>query len=444
MPAKISPAHPVVDDLDPANAECWIARGRKPEHAAMIAAVWRSHPDLPNDAPLEERQARMKARSQAMRPVNDAMAAETEANTQARNFAFVEAREREGEASDRDLAILRGRDEYGHNWHVAQRYADGWYAAHVGRAHHYSEAVPCRAPAEVWKAAYDQGFLDGGGDRDDLFDVARRMYLAELRQSNMPPARRGPVVARPLPSAWLKPTDHPRPARWARRLAIISDGDISGGDPERLAWDYLHLIQARPGSEAATVLILTSTGFVDRAAYCFAPSAARRVDDATAFEQVRQALEGREFDDVLVALQGEDLALLDRIAAAIPLCRTMERTRNTRLQFRAHLTTWLDRGIGPAESMAAGHIRWGKFIQGVSGKLGEFTARHVGPAPAGGHLVRVEIGGAPARGYATANGCPLAPEIVVRSKARLRREVTKALRTFAAATPLMGAARLEA
>ncbi|MGC7532595.1 hypothetical protein ACPWML_26610, partial [Pandoraea pneumonica] len=83
------------------------------------------------------------------------------------------------------------------------------------------------------------------------------------------------------------------------------------------------------------------------------------------------------FDDVLVALPDDSLAQLDAIAGALPLCRTMERTRNTRLQQRAHLRIWLDRGYAADGNMAAGHIRWSKVIQGLSGKLGEFTARHV-------------------------------------------------------------------
>lgn len=116
----------------------------------------------------------------------------------------------------------------------------------------------------------------------------------------------------------------------------------------------------------------------------------------------------------------------------------MERTRNTRLQFRAHLKVWLDRGLGEGDSVGAGHIRWGKMINGVSGKLGEFTARYAGPAEGKGHLVRVETAaGQLAYGFATAGGVPLAPEIIVTSKARVRAEVAKALRAFTAATPIM-------
>ena len=430
-----------VENFDPAIAACWVARGRSPDHAAVIAAVWRDFPDLANDAPLADRQERTKFRTQAMKPVFEAIAAQQAAELEAKNFAFTERKTLDGAADDRDLAILRGRDDYGYDWHLSNRYADGWYAAHAGWAHRYSEAFPCRAPLEARRAAYDQGFADGGGDRADLFDAARRSYLAQMRQSNSPPAVREQAPARPLPSAWLKPTDQPRPARWSRRLAIISDADLALGDPEREAWDYLQLIRARPGAEDVKVLILTNQGFVDSASYVPGPSGTRQIDDVTAARQIREAITGLEFDDILVALQGEDLALLDRIAGVLPLCRAMERTRNTRIQFRAHLKVWLDRGVGAADTVAAGHIRWGKVMQGLSGRLGEFTARYVGPAPGGGHLVRVSIAGKAATGFATAAGLMLAPEIVVRSKARLRAELTATLRSFAAATPLMGAAR---
>jgi hypothetical protein len=139
------------------------------------------------------------------------------------------------------------------------------------------------------------------------------------------------------------------------------------------------------------------------------------------------------------------LRLLDEIADVLPLCRTMERTRNTRLQQRAHLRTWLDRGYAANENMAAGHIRWGKAIHGLTGKLGEFTARHVGPGPNGGHLIRVETTiGTLATGYADADGAPLSPEVIVSSKARLRPTIASTLRTFGAATTLMGTLDLRA
>ena len=44
--------------------------------AATIARAWRDFPDLAPDAPLAERQARGRERIAAMRPINDAIAAE--------------------------------------------------------------------------------------------------------------------------------------------------------------------------------------------------------------------------------------------------------------------------------------------------------------------------------------------------------------------------------
>src|SRR3546814_16912208 len=60
---------------------------------------------------------------------------------------------------------------------------------------------------------------------------------------------------------------------------------------------------------------------------------------------LRALLGDRDFDDILVAAQGYYLALLDAHAAALPLCRTMERTRNTALQQRTHFRIWLERGV---------------------------------------------------------------------------------------------------
>ncbi len=423
-----------LDTLDPALASSWIARGRRPAHASAIAAAWRDFPDLPHSAAPEERMARFKARGAAMREVNDAIAAELEAEIQARNFASVESRE--GEVSDRDVAILRGRDQHGYDWHLCNRYADGWYAAHTGSAHKFYDGIPGKASLAERRAAYDQGFSDGGGDRGDLFDVARRSYLAQLRRSNSPVEQVEPVAARPLPSTWPKPSDKPRPARWSRRLVIISQADI-GGDQK---WDHLEIIRRREDAREALILVLTSAGFVEAGSAGQHPLTDGPVAEALAAQQLRDAIGGREFDDVLVGLQGEELALLDRISNLLPLCRNMELLRNSKILRRSYLNLWLDRGLAGGVNMAGGHIRWGKVIHGLSAKLGEFTVRHVGGAPGGGHLVRVETkDGGLANGFATANGAPLSPEIVVRAKARLRAEITAALRTFGAATSLMAA-----
>lgn len=428
--------------FNPADADTWLARGRRPAHVEALAKAWRDYPDLPPSAPLADRHARSRARVIATRPVFEEMRVEAEAERHAKNFAFTENEAREGKANERELAILNGRDWYGYDWDVANRYADGWYAAHVGWPHHYPDGIPCNAPLETRRAAYDQGFTDGGGDRTDLFDAARRANLALHRQGNMPAAVVPVTPARPLPSSWPKPGDEARPARWSRRLAILSDADLAGGDPTRAKWDFLRIVRDRPGAETMMLLILTDAGFVHAGDYT--PNASlggrREITGPTLGQQLVEALSGREIDDILVALQDEDLRLLDGIASALPLCRTMERTRNTKLQQRTHLRTWLDRGYGEDENMAAGHIRWGKLIQGLVGKLGEFTVRHVGPAPVRGQLIRVEVGdGQLAIGYADADGTPIAAEIVVSSKAKLRSEMAATLRRFGAATTMMAA-----
>lgn len=427
--------------FDPADPASWLSRGRTPEHAAAIAGAWRDFPDLPSDAPLERRMARGRERIAAMRPINDALRDHVEAERQATNFAFTEDQVRAGKGNDRDIAVLRGRDQYGYEWDVACRYADGWYAAHAGWPHHYPDGIPSQAPLKARRDAYDQGFTDGGGDRTDLFDAARRSNLKLLRESNGPTPTHARLSGRPLPSEWPKPSDEPRPARWSRRLAIISADDIGEPGSAREGWDLLRLIRARPGATEMTVLVLTPAGFVPADAYttvngCWETSLPQA---QIAAMQLSDALHSREFDDVLVALQDDALALLDTIAHVLPLCRTMERTRNTKLQQRTHLRTWLDRGYGSDENVAAGHIRWSKAIKGLSGKLGEFTASHAGAAASGGHLIRVfDASGNLAAGYATAEGTTLHPEVIVSSKAKLRSEIAVTLRAFAAATALMG------
>ena len=93
------------------------------------------------------------------------------------------------------------------------------------------------------------------------------------------------------------------------------------------------------------------------------------------------------------------------------------------------------------ENVGAGHIRWSKVIQGLTGKLGEFTARYAGKVSPCGHRIVIEIApGVPAFGYVTAAGVALAPEIVISNKARLRIEMARALRAFGAATRLAIAA----
>ena len=157
-------------------------------------------------------------------------------------------------------------------------------------------------------------------------------------------------------------------------------------------------------------------------------------------DQLRALLAGRDFDDILVAAQGPYLALLDLHAAALPLCRTMERTRNTVLQQRAHFNVWLDRGLMAGESLGTGHIRWGKAVKGLTGKLGEFTARYAGKQPGGGHCIVIQTpDGLPAAGYVSTQGEPLSPETIISNRAHLRKAMAARLRAFGGATRLTAA-----
>ena len=85
----------------------------------------------------------------------------------------------------------------------------------------------------------------------------------------------------------------------------------------------------------------------------------RLVADPSQGTRLQALLSGREIEDVLVALQDEALRVLDHFAAVLPICRHMARTRNTPLQQRQHLRTWLDRGCEPGALTAAPRPRWG-------------------------------------------------------------------------------------
>lgn len=122
----------ISEPFDPADAGTWIARGRRPEHAAVIAEAWRHFPDLPAAAAPEDRLARMRQRALALRPVMESMSRAAEEERQARNFAFTEARIAKGEGDDRDRAILSARSLHGYDWDRAVQYAYGWYAAIAG------------------------------------------------------------------------------------------------------------------------------------------------------------------------------------------------------------------------------------------------------------------------------------------------------------------------
>lgn len=430
----------ISEPFDPADEATWIARGRRPDHAAILADAWRRFPDLPNDADREARRARMRQRALALRPVMDAMSKAADAERQARNFAFTETRIASGKGDDRDRAILRARNLHRYDWDRAVRYASGWFAATAGW-----EPEARRGQGETPATlAYEEGFADGGGNRDDLFDTARRAYDA----ASLPEAQPVPTTGRPLPSTWPKPTDDPVPARWARRLLIL--GALEAGWIRESAAAkiesplLLPALQASEGQDELAIVVISSTGF--HALQNSMPDAAAIESlsgDAVSFDprledQLRSLLAGRDFDDILIAAQGDYLALLDLHAVALPLCRTMERTRNTLLQQRAHFRIWLDRGLMPGESLGAGHIRWGKAVKGLTGKLGEFTARYAGKQPGGGHRITVETpDGQLASGYVSARGEPLSPETVIGNRAHLRKAMASRLRAFGGATRLV-------
>lgn len=430
----------------PGDPATWIARGRKPEHAAALAKAWRDFPDLPPAFPLEERMARTRERVVAMRPVHDAISANGEAQRQAQNFAFMEAKARAGTISAGDLAILHGRDRHGYDWDDAVRYAGGWYAAHAGWPYNPRPHCHTRHGEEIGRAAYDQGFADGGGDRSDLFDVARRQLLASTRASNQSVAASPAQPARPLPSSWPLPTDQARPCRWSRRLLILSQ-------PEAQGWvtrarhpspSPLDMLASEPETAGMTIVMLTAAqGFVDARTAKAAMAqptpgwADRLIALPTLADSLRDLIVGREIDDILVTAQGDYLRIVDAVADVLPLCRTMERTRNTPLQQRAHFRTWIERGRAGDANLGAGHIRWSKLAKGLSGKLGEFTARIGPPRPGQPHSIVIELAdGVPATGFAAADGRPLNPEIAVGNKAKMRQHMAHALRTFTGATRL--------
>lgn len=432
----------ISEPFDPADAEAWIAHGRRPEHAAILAEAWQRFPDLPPDAPAEDRLARMRERVIALRPVMDSMSRSAEQERQARNFAFTEARIDRGEGDDRDRTILRARSLHGFDWDRAVRYASGWYAAQAGWEPE-ARRPGCSTPATL---AYDKGFADGGGNRDDLFDTARRAFDAAS------PPEAPPVLAsgRPRPSEWPKPTDEPLPARWNRRLLILGAPEAGLLAAEASVQSeiavLLPTLRACSGHGQLAVIVITNAGFQGLAdvgpdTMAMEPmSGAGFEADPRLDAQIRTLIGGRDFDDILVAAQGSYLALLDAYAAALPLCRAMERTRNTVLQQRAHFRIWLDRGLSAGVSVGAGHIRWGKAVKGLTGKLGEFTARYTGKLPARGHRIVIEMpDGQPASGYVTAQGEPLCPETVIGNRAHLRKEMATRLRAFGGATRLSAA-----
>lgn len=438
-PASISkPQASASERFDPADAMTWLARGRSADHAAALAKAWRDFPDLAPTAPMEDRMARTRARVIAMRPINDAIAAAAEAERQRTNFAHVEGKAVDGSITDSDRAILRGRDDHGYDWNAAICYSQGWYAAHAGWSYGKPDSTH-GLPAH--RQAYDRGFADGGGDPTDLFDAARRSMVAADRAADDGKAPATGPIARPLPSSWPRPTDKARPARWRRRLLIVADDPDPAADPTTGIIDQ---VLARPEAEQLNIILLTADGFISPAdrARSVPLTSERCAVLVCASEQtvaLRRLVAGLTTDDILVVAQGDALAVIDAHASALPLCRTMERTRNTVLQQRQHLRIWLDRAATGAGNVSAGHIRWSKLAQGISGKLGEFAVRYGGKAMDGrGHVIIVETAaGAPATGFVTADGHLLDPRITFGSKARMRQEMAGALRSFGGATQLV-------
>ena len=242
---------------------------------------------------------------------------------------------------------------HGYDWDLAVAYASGWTAAEAGWEHRF--CVDGTRRQEDKRAAYDRGFADGGGDQGDLFDAARRSNLAAMRKDNLRQTEALPQVARPAPSSWPKPNDHARPTRWARRLLIVADATIEEVTPGLMRVSGLRLIdevRARHGTEAMTIVTIDRhAGFVvnDRPTkMTSAPISAMRADEIIADprngDALRAILRGREIDDILIAVQGDYLRIVDAFASALPLCANMERSQNSLLQQRAHLRCWLDRG----------------------------------------------------------------------------------------------------
>ncbi|MDF0545249.1 hypothetical protein PX699_23115 [Sphingobium sp. H39-3-25] len=412
----------MTNDFDPADAGCWMAHGRPAHHAHALADAWRRFPDLPNNAPLDERMARGRERVQALRPLNEAIGLETERQRQSANFACVERQIAEGSTDGRKAFILHARDVHGYDWDAAYAYADGRYAAEAG----WESRPPSPYHAgeqEVRRLAYQQGFLDGGGQPDDIFDAARRSFTAsraEIAHLEWPRA------TRPLPSQWPSPTDIPAPASWHRRLLLLGTSERETG-----AIGILAMLHERPGHEATAQFMVSADTGLHRLSGLPAPPPG----DATA---LRQMLRQGDYSDILIVAGDAELGRLDAEADILPLARTMERTRNSVLQQRAQFRLWLARGRAPGDQFAAGHIRWSKMAAGLSGRLGDFTARYAGPAQPRGHRIVVieDRSGDLAHGYRTPFGEELHPEIVIGNKAHARTAMADLLRKYAASLRL--------
>jgi len=411
----------MTDSFDPADAGCWMAHGRPAHHAHALADAWRRFPDLPNDATMDARMARARERVQVLRPLNEAIRLETERQRIATNFACIERQIAQGSTDSRNPAILHARDVHGYDWDAAIAYADGLYAARAGWESRLA-SPPRAGQADVRRPAYHQGFLNGGGQPEDIFDAARRSFAAAPFEP-MPPD--SPRVTRPVPSQWPSPSDTPAPVSWHRRLLLLGASERATGTIGILA-----MLRERPGHEAAALyLIEAESGLQPISA---TPGA--MPDDRA---PLRDLLHQGDYTDILIVADDAEFGWLDADADILPLACTMERTRNSVLQQRAQFRLWLGRGRAPGEQFAAGHIRWSKMAGGLSGRLGDFTARYAGPAAPRGHRIVVEdMSGDLAHGYRTPLGRELHPEIVIGNKAHARTAMADLLRQYAASLRL--------
>lgn len=411
----------MTDNFDPANAGCWIARGRPVHHAHAIADAWQRFPDLPNDMPLDARMARTRERVQMLRPFHEAIRLEAEQRRTSANFAFVERQIAQGSTDSRNASILHARAVHGYDWDAAVAYADGCYAARAGWE--VRPPSPTRAgEPDIRRPAYHQGFLDGGGQPDDIFDAARRSLAATLSE---PSSVEQPRTARPLPSQWPGPRDAPIPASWHRRLLLLGASERATGSVGIIA-----MLRECPGHEAMVIFVVSAEIGLHRLSTGTDPALGNH---AALREQLRQG----DYTDILIVADEAELGRLDADADILPLARTMERTRNSVLQQRAQFRLWPARGRAPGDQFAAGHIRWGKMAVGLSGRLGDFTTRYAGSAQPRGHRIVIEdASGDLAHGYRTPTGHELHPEIVIGNKAHARAAIARLLRQFAASLRL--------
>lgn len=274
----------MTDIFDPAVAGCWMARGRPAHHAHAIAEAWRCFPDLPNDAPLDARMARTRERVQMLRPLHEAISLETELQRRAANFAFVERQIAQGSTDSRYAAILHARDVHGHDWDAACAYADGHYAARAGWVSRPPSSLLSGQPDERC-LAYEQGFQDGGGQPDDIFDVARRSFAVTRPE---PVQTDSPQLARPLPSQWPSPTDVPPPVSWHRRLLLLGASELAEG-----TIGILTMLRERPGHESTTLLAIGRESGLQSLSIPTGPAA---IDGVALRQQLRRG----DYADILV------------------------------------------------------------------------------------------------------------------------------------------------